>query len=75
MRSTVSLLCCLLPCCKHFRLTLRRDPRSELLLPFGVARLVMLPGEAHGYTARENLLHMLAEEIDWLDAHVRKPSG
>lgn len=41
----------------------------------GVARLVMLPGEAHGYTARENLLHMLAEEIDWLDAHVRKPAG
>jgi len=40
----------------------------------GVARLVILPGEAHGYTARENLLHMLAEEIDWLDAHVRKPS-
>jgi dipeptidyl aminopeptidase/acylaminoacyl peptidase len=41
----------------------------------GVARLVMLPGEAHGYTARENLLHMLAEEIDWLDTHVRKPAG
>ncbi len=41
----------------------------------GVARLVLLPNEAHSYTARENLLHMLAEEIDWLDLHVRKPAG
>ncbi|MBX7082448.1 MAG: prolyl oligopeptidase family serine peptidase [Nannocystaceae bacterium] len=37
----------------------------------GVARLVVLPREAHGYAAQENVLHLLAEEIDWLDAHVR----
>ncbi|MBL8942426.1 MAG: S9 family peptidase, partial [Myxococcales bacterium] len=41
----------------------------------GVARLVLLPNEAHSYTARESLLHLLAEEIDWLDTHVRKPAG
>ncbi|HET6584505.1 MAG TPA: prolyl oligopeptidase family serine peptidase, partial [Nannocystaceae bacterium] len=38
----------------------------------GTARLVMLPGEAHGYAARESVLHMLAEEIDWLREHVEK---
>jgi dipeptidyl aminopeptidase/acylaminoacyl peptidase len=31
---------------------------------------VILPGEAHGYAARESVLHMLAEEIDWLRTHV-----
>ncbi len=36
----------------------------------GTARLVILPGEAHGYAARESVLHMLAEEIDWLRTHV-----
>jgi dipeptidyl aminopeptidase/acylaminoacyl peptidase len=41
----------------------------------GIARLVVLPHEAHSYTARENLLHMLAEEIDWLDRHVRRSAG
>jgi dipeptidyl aminopeptidase/acylaminoacyl peptidase len=38
----------------------------------GTARLVILPGEAHGYAARESVLHMLAEEIDWLREHVEK---
>lgn len=37
----------------------------------GTARLVLLPNEAHGYVARENVLQLLAEEIDWLDAHVK----
>ncbi|MCY2960931.1 MAG: prolyl oligopeptidase family serine peptidase [Planctomycetota bacterium] len=37
----------------------------------GVARLVMLPEEAHGYRARESILHTVAETIDWLDARVR----
>ncbi|MBC8073516.1 MAG: S9 family peptidase, partial [Deltaproteobacteria bacterium] len=37
----------------------------------GTARLVLLPAEAHGYVARENVLQLLAEEIDWLDAHVK----
>jgi dipeptidyl aminopeptidase/acylaminoacyl peptidase len=38
----------------------------------GTARLVLLPNEAHGYVARENVLQLLAEEIDWLDAHVKR---
>ncbi len=41
----------------------------------GVAKLVVLPHEAHGYTARENLLQLLAEEIEWLDTHLAKPAA
>lgn len=37
----------------------------------GVARLVMLPHESHGYRARESILHCMAETIDWLDTHVK----
>ena len=36
----------------------------------GTARLVMLPLESHGYRARESILHMLHETIDWLDQHM-----
>ena len=32
----------------------------------GTARLVMLPHEGHGYLARESVMHVLAEEIEWL---------
>ena len=34
-------------------------------------RLVMLPHEAHGYRARETLLHVLWETETWLDTHLR----
>ena len=37
----------------------------------GVARLVLLPAESHGYRGRESLLHMLWEEDRWLDAYVK----
>ena len=37
----------------------------------GTARLVMLPNESHGYRARESVLHVLAEMVDWLDIHVK----
>ncbi len=37
----------------------------------GRARLVLLPHEGHGYTARESVLHVLAEMIDWFDRHVK----
>ena len=37
----------------------------------GTARLVMLPYESHGYRARESVLHVLAESIDWLDRWVK----
>ncbi len=35
------------------------------------ARLVMLPAESHGYTARESLLHMLWETDRWLERYVK----
>jgi dipeptidyl aminopeptidase/acylaminoacyl peptidase len=37
----------------------------------GTARLVMLPGEAHGYRARESVMHTMAEMFDWCDRFVR----
>ena len=37
----------------------------------GTARLVMLPNEAHGYAARESVLHTLAEMIDWFERYVK----
>ncbi|MEO0557791.1 MAG: prolyl oligopeptidase family serine peptidase [Bacteroidota bacterium] len=37
----------------------------------GTARLVLLPEESHGYRARESLLHMLWEQDQWLETHVK----
>ena len=37
------------------------------------ARYVVLPAEAHGYAARENLLHMLWEMDSWLNKYVKNP--
>lgn len=37
----------------------------------GTTRLVMLPHESHGYRARESVLHMLWETIEWLDEFVK----
>ena len=37
----------------------------------GPTRLVMLPHESHGYQARESLMHMLWETIEWLDRYVK----
>lgn len=34
-------------------------------------RLVMLPKESHGYSAKESILHMLWEQDQWLDKHVK----
>ncbi|QJW88882.1 prolyl oligopeptidase family serine peptidase [Spirosoma taeanense] len=38
-------------------------------------RLVFLPYESHGYTAKESLLHMLYEMNGWLDKYVRNPAA
>jgi len=35
------------------------------------ARLVMLPKESHGYSAKESILHMLWEQDQWLDKYVK----
>jgi dipeptidyl aminopeptidase/acylaminoacyl peptidase len=37
----------------------------------GTARLVMLPYESHGYSARESILHVLAESFQWFDKYVK----
>lgn len=37
----------------------------------GTARLVMLPHEAHGYRARESVLHCVAEMVDWMHTWVK----
>lgn len=37
----------------------------------GNARLVMLPHEQHGYRARESLMHVLWEQYQWLETHVK----
>ena len=37
----------------------------------GTARLVMLPEESHGYRARESVLHMLHEQLEWMNEFVR----
>lgn len=34
-------------------------------------RLVMLPKESHGYRAKESILHMLWEQDQWLEKHVK----
>ncbi len=38
----------------------------------GTVRFVFLPYEAHGYRGKENLLHMLWEQNEWLDKYVKK---
>jgi dipeptidyl aminopeptidase/acylaminoacyl peptidase len=46
------------------------------LKSFGVStRLVLLPYESHGYTAKESLLHMLSEMNGWLDKYVKNPTA
>lgn len=37
----------------------------------GTARYVSLPFESHGYSGRENILHMLAEQFNWLEKYVK----
>jgi dipeptidyl aminopeptidase/acylaminoacyl peptidase len=38
----------------------------------GKVRYVSLPVEAHGYRARESVLHVLWEQVRWLDQHVKQ---
>ncbi len=42
----------------------------------GTARLVMLPEESHGYRARESVLHVQAEMLDWCERWLKaEPSA
>lgn len=36
-----------------------------------IARLVMLPKESHGYSAKESVLHVLWEQDQWLEKYVK----
>jgi dipeptidyl aminopeptidase/acylaminoacyl peptidase len=40
----------------------------------GIARLVMLPHESHGYRGRESVLHVAAEMLEWADRYVKNRS-
>ena len=37
----------------------------------GTVRYVSLPFESHGYVGQENLLHVLAEQYEWLEKYVK----
>ena len=37
----------------------------------GTARLVLLPFEDHGYRARESIEHVLWEQLQWFDTHLK----
>jgi dipeptidyl aminopeptidase/acylaminoacyl peptidase len=37
----------------------------------GIVRLVLLPGEAHGYQAKESILHQAWETYQWLERFVK----
>ncbi len=39
------------------------------------ARLVLLPKESHGYSAKESILHMLWEQDQWLEKYVKNRSS
>ena len=41
----------------------------------GTARLVLLPFEDHGYRARETVEHVLWEQLQWFDAHVKNATA
>jgi dipeptidyl aminopeptidase/acylaminoacyl peptidase len=38
----------------------------------GTARLVLLPHEDHGYSAKENIEHVLWEQLRWFDKHLKE---
>lgn len=38
----------------------------------GTTRFVSLPYESHGYASKENILHMLWEQHQWLEKYVKK---
>lgn len=37
----------------------------------GVVRYISLPYESHGYQGKENILHLLTEQLNWLDKYVK----
>jgi dipeptidyl aminopeptidase/acylaminoacyl peptidase len=41
----------------------------------GAVRYVTLPDEAHGYSARESIEHVLWEMLTWFDKFVKNPGA
>jgi len=37
----------------------------------GTVKFLSLPYEAHGYRGKENILHMLNEQYQWLEKYVK----
>jgi dipeptidyl aminopeptidase/acylaminoacyl peptidase len=40
----------------------------------GVAKLVMLPFEGHGYRAKQSVMHVQYETVRWLDKYLKRIS-
>ena len=52
--------------------TMQSERYFQALKSFGApTRLVILPMESHGYVARENILHLLWEQDQWLETYVK----
>ena len=52
--------------------TMQSERYFQALKSFGApVRLVILPMESHGYVARENVLHLLWEQDEWLEKYVK----
>jgi dipeptidyl aminopeptidase/acylaminoacyl peptidase len=52
--------------------TMQSERYFQALKSFGApARLVILPKESHGYAAKENVLHLLWEQDQWLEKYVK----
>ncbi len=52
--------------------TMQSERYFHALKSFGApVRLVILPLESHGYAARENILHLLWEQDQWLEKYVK----
>lgn len=53
--------------------TLQTERYFQALKGLGAdARMVLLPKESHGYAARENILHLLWEQEQFLDKYLKK---
>ena len=51
--------------------TMQSERYFQALKSFGApVRLVILPKESHGYAAKQNILHLLWEQDQWLDKYV-----
>jgi len=52
--------------------TMQSERYFQALKSFGApVRMVILPMESHGYAARENVLHLLWEQDQWLEKYVK----